>query len=226
MKRKILSIAACTLLLLQGCNKEVVEPVDEPEVEEVTMIENDLYKAPTNPTQEHIVEFNKLSTAVKEENYAEEAKQVAVCFTYDFFDLSSKSGSDDIGGLQYIPSGMVEEFTEYANMFYYTNYDLITNQYGEASLPMIKSHEVTAIEPGFFEYQGVTYDGYEVILNVVYRESKLSAEAMKTRVELQLINMEDVDYDEYQEYLTELENQNYEAPAPLKHARYKVIKVK
>lgn len=226
VKKVMLSIMAF-VLLLSGCNKQNEEQSQEEVQEEKVVIEeNDLYKASENPTNEYAKVFNELSKAVKQGNDEKEAEYAAVCFAYDFFDLSTKTSSDDIGGLTFVPNYKVEEFKEYANTFYYVNYDLITNQYSKESLPYITGHEVTKMTAGNFMLDGISFSGYEISIQLQYKESQLDPSQLKQNVTLQVVAMDDSDYDEYVAYYEELAKQNYTAPAPDKTGRYRVISAK
>lgn len=191
MKKFLVCCSVFSLLLVSGCQKGE----EEPQKEELTLITNDVYEAPSNPTQEQIKVFNELSEALKSGASDDKiASLVAVNFAYDFFSLYNKTDKNDIGGLQFLPSTSREEFVNMAAYKYYNNYDTVVSQYSKDDLPNVIMHEVTSTKAGQFSLNGITYDGYAVALTLKYKDSKISADALKTSMNMQVIDMNGVYY--------------------------------
>lgn len=193
MRKKILTkimfcLLAGSLLAVNGCSKQ--EPKQE---EKLTLVNNAVYTAPTNPTNPQIQVYNELSDAMN--NYAAEekiAELVAVNFAYEFFTLYQKSGKEDVGGLTFLPQDEVEAFTSYAMLHYYNNYATVVSQYSDEDLPNVIMHEVTAVEPAQISYNQLVYDGYIVALTLKYADSKLPVDGLKTTMHIQVCNMDGV----------------------------------
>lgn len=212
MKRTWKSLLLCgcalSLMLMGGCdkddkksenNKTSSTQQEEKEVK-VQLIENDRYTEPLEPTQPQIKAYNELSAAVEEGNAEEEAKQVAVSFVYDFFTLSNKKSSEDMGGLQFIPSDSIARFEEFARSYYYGNYATIVNEYSEDDLPEVTKVEVTGTEETQLTYNNSTNLGYYVSMKVTYADNDLPEEALKKDITVSVTNIDDFAYDREVDY--------------------------
>lgn len=188
-KISILSLILCTFFLV-ACNNS------EPKVEEpLTIVPNSIYQQPNNPTNEQIKVYNDLSAALSEhKDKAEIADLVAANFVFDFFGLSNKSSQDNVGGLQYIPEDSQASFKEYAVSYYYSNYDIIIKKYGQEELPKLLQYEVTSKKEEQVTYLNEAYDGYTIEITFKYNEGKLDAAALKTKMKIQLILIDEVFY--------------------------------
>lgn len=192
-------MAFAMLLTFSGCSGKDEETTSKPEEkkeETVAIVANDSYLQPVNPTNAQIKAYNELSSAVKAENKEEEAKQVAISFVYDFFNLSNKADQTDMGGLEFIPTFSIGDFKLYAKSYYYGNYPTIVNEYGKASLPEITGVKVTSqVEEPYLTYGMKTGSGYQLTLEVTYKESKLPTEKLKTTMKVTVMQMYDYNYD-------------------------------
>lgn len=198
-------IVSCIMMILVGCSqkqeqKESDTTNTKTEEKQIALVENDRYVEPLHPTTEQIEAFNLLSKAVEENNALDEAKQVGVSFIYDFFMLSNKESSDDVGGLQFIPSSYIRSFMAYAKAYYYSNYGTIVNEYGEESLPKVVNVNVISIEASKISYQNTEYDGYELQASVEYQESKLNSSMLKKDMKLSIIATNDFNFNRTYDY--------------------------
>lgn len=192
----VMTVSGCS----GGSDKESKKEEDKKEPA-VSMVANDVYVEPVNPTEAQITAYNKLSAALENQDTQEEAKQVAVSFVYDFFTLSNKKDQSDLGGLEFIPTGYINKFKDFATAYYYGNYPTIVNEYGKDSLPEVSDVQIS----GFEEAQGLQYnaqpvEGYYVNLKVTYKEGKLPADKLKTSIKITLIHMYDYDYNPETDY--------------------------
>ena len=183
-----------------GSDKESKKEEDKKEPV-VSMVANDVYVEPVNPTNAQITAYNKLSAALENQDTQEEAKQVAVSFAFDFFTLSNKKDQSDLGGLEFIPTAYINKFKDFATAYYYGNYPTIVNEYGKDSLPEVSDVQIS----GFEEAQGLQYnaqpvEGYYVDLKVTYKEGKIPVDKLKTSMKVTLIRMYDYDYNPETDY--------------------------
>ena len=181
----LLCLCACCCAWVGGCSSQETKE----EEENVALIANAVYEAPSNPTREQILVYNELSEALNHNAQDDKVAQlVAVNFAYEFLSLYQKSGKEDIGGLTFLPEDEREAFRSYALIHYYNNYQAVLSQYGEEDLPNVILHEVSYCEPQQIYYGQLYYDGYIVGLTLKYADSKLPADGLKTTMEVQVIN--------------------------------------
>lgn len=116
--------------------------------------------------------FNDLKGTLnsKEVNYEDYAKEIVKLFVSDFYTLDNKLTSSDIGGVEFIPSDMVENFKMHAGDTMYNH--VKTNIYGDRvqKLPIVKSVEVTNIENTTYTYKDKEYSAYKVSARWEYQE--------------------------------------------------------
>lgn len=116
--------------------------------------------------------FNDLKNTLnsKEVNYEDYAKEIVKLFVSDFYTLDNKLTSSDIGGVEFIPSDMVENFKMHAGDTMYNH--VKTNIYGDRvqKLPIVKSVEVTNIENITYTYKDKEYSAYKVNARWEYQE--------------------------------------------------------
>lgn len=189
MKKLLISFGVFSLLFVGGCKNNEEETPKEP----VQVRANSIYAAPKNPTDEIATVYNQLTDAI--ESGADDqtmAGLVATNFAYDFFTFSNKESATDIGGLEYIPNSMREEFSKFASDWFYQNYDIIVNLYGAESLPYVTMHEITSTTPEEVIFNENTYSGYRVIMTMKYKNSDIDAALLKTNMEIVLINVDGI----------------------------------
>ena len=116
--------------------------------------------------------FNDLKSTLnsKEVNYEDYAKEIVKLFVSDFYTLDNKLTSSDIGGVEFIPSDMVENFKMHAGDTMYNH--VKTNIYGDRvqKLPIVKSVEATNIENITYTYKDKEYSAYKVSARWEYQE--------------------------------------------------------
>ena len=116
--------------------------------------------------------FNDLKNTLnsKEVNYEDYAKEIVKLFVSDFYTLDNKLTSSDIGGVEFIPSDMVENFKMHAGDTMYNH--VKTNIYGDRvqKLPIVKCVEVTNIENITYTYKDKEYSAYKVSARWEYQE--------------------------------------------------------
>lgn len=202
-KKAFLCMSILSLTLLSGCNNNTDESKNtkqdaKTEEKKVKLVENDLYVEPLNPTQAQIEAYNLLSDAVEKQDHKKEAEMVAVSFAYDFFTLSNKKDSEDLGGLQFIPTDKIRNFMEFARSYYYGNYPTIVNEYGKDSLPEVSGYTIDSVTESEHMYNGSPCSGYDIKLSLTYKETKV--ERLKTSMTISVIELSDFDYDRTKDY--------------------------
>ena len=108
--------------------------------------------------------FNELKAVLNSDsvNYEEYAKGVVKLFVTDFYTLDTKITSSDIGGVEFIPSDMVDNFKMHAGDTMYNH--IKTNIYGdrEQELPHVKSVSIDDITKETYTYKDKEYEAYRV----------------------------------------------------------------
>lgn len=116
--------------------------------------------------------FNDLKSTLNSEevNYEDYAKEIVKLFVSDFYTLDNKLTSSDIGGVEFIPSDMVENFKMHAGDTMYNH--VKTNIYGDRvqELPIVKRVDVTNLESITYTYKDKEYSGYKVSASWEYQE--------------------------------------------------------
>ncbi len=189
-KRMMMAVVACCLLLT-GCNSQKEETKTEEEKIEIS--ENAVYLAPKEPTEYMKTAYDEVSKALQKSDEEAEAQALAKLFVADFFTLSNKDSETDIGGLDYIPSGVYEDMEMYARFYFYNNYSMIVSELGKDQLPTVTDVTIKDTEPADIVYDGQSYSGYKVSVEIAYADTEASD--LKTAATLSVAKMDDYDYD-------------------------------
>ena len=175
MKKLICMLCLALVICMSGCNKDKDDTNNDKEKDKITIVENDVYTTPASPSDAQILLFNALSEALEDEDDEEIANLVAENFVADFYTLKNKAGSEDIGGLTYLPEANRADFVTYASVYAYGNYESIKQKYGTKHLPQVKEVEVTSSVSQDATYagnDGATVSGDNAIVGVFTYEGK------------------------------------------------------
>lgn len=108
--------------------------------------------------------FNELKSVLNSDviNYEEYAKDIVKLFVTDFYTLDTKLTSSDIGGIEFIPSDMVDNFKMNAGDTMYNH--VKTNIYGdrEQDLPIVKNVSINSVSEINYTYKEKEYSAYKV----------------------------------------------------------------
>lgn len=108
--------------------------------------------------------FNELKIVLNSDviNYEEYAKDIVKLFVTDFYTLDTKLTSSDIGGIEFIPSDMVDNFKMNAGDTMYNH--VKTNIYGdrEQDLPIVKNVSIDSVSEINYTYKEKEYSAYKV----------------------------------------------------------------
>ena len=193
-------------LILCGCSQNSEVTPNQPQTSKpneekvVELIPNDKYEEPLQSYSEMNEAYNDLTKAIQNEDGQQEAEAVARSFAFDFFTLANKKSSEDVGGLQFIPSVNIRAYQEYAKSYYYSNYGVIVNEYGKDSLPKVIKAEVIQSEPATYTYYNSVCEGYDVTLQLTYADTKLDSSKLKTSMVVRVMNVMDYDFSREYDY--------------------------
>lgn len=196
------------LLLVSACGgKKSEDNNDKKEEKKAEIVENGVYDAPKNPTQYQISIFNKLGEVLTQQDNKAIAEYVAINFSADFFSLLNKEGSDDVGGVTYIPKTKQEDFKIFASNYVYANFVPLKDKYGKDELPSVKKVEVTETTTGSVpfttiipadEVNGIPeqeetneYEAFIVHVSITYDDTKISLDELKQTAVYYIANVED-----------------------------------
>ena len=95
-------------------------------------------------------------------NYEDYAKELVMLYVVDFYTLSNKITSSDIGGVEFIPTDMVDNFKMHAGDTMYNHVE--NNIYGDRKqeLPTVKSVNISEVVETSYTYKDKEYDAYKV----------------------------------------------------------------
>lgn len=199
MKKVLCLLCLSLALVMSGCSSE--EEVVKSEIE---IKENDVYSAPSKPTDEQVELFNSLTAALKKSDEEKVVSLVAQNFAFDFFSLKNKESSQDVGGLTYLPEAQRDEFKTLAMAYVYSNYSVIKNDLGTKQLLMVNAITVNGVDSAVLKYSTIIpadantgvaeqriendYDGWLVSMSLEY--DKTDASDLKEEVTVMVIDLD------------------------------------
>ena len=174
--------------------KKLTKKEDKPNVDEKKEVDTIQtkefdYKLYDNKSDLYQEFFSKLKEELlKEEvNDEEYAKIISELFVIDFYSLSDKNTSSDVGGLDFIYENIKENFILKATDTIYKYVQ--SNVYGDRKqeLPKVKAVEVKALEKGTVTIGDVSdQNGYQITISVTYEKDM----GYPAEVTLKLIHVE------------------------------------
>ena len=124
------------------------------EVKIVNEIDKYGYNLKDTKTKKYHKMFDELKKILseKEVNEEEYVKKISEMFIYDFYSLNDKTAKTDIGGVDFVYSGALQNFLLKAEDTYYKYVE--SNIYGNRnqSLPTVKDIEITKVSQEPFAY--------------------------------------------------------------------------
>lgn len=179
IKRVIITveiIVLLTLLILIGVKvyNDFFKKVEEnPNVAtEKNSIKEFGYKLEDRDTVLYEKYYNELKKVLKEKeiNYNKYAELLAKLYITDFYTLSNKISSTDIGSLDFIHPDSLENFKIKAGDTIYKT--VISNLYNDRTqvLPEVSDINMEDISETKFNYSETEYDAYEITLSWTYVE--------------------------------------------------------
>lgn len=157
VKKTLLIIIVLALVAILGIaifTKLLNKKPEVKEVKIVSKIDDYGYKLKENKPKEYKAMFKELEDILKADEVDEEAygKKIAEMFIYDFYSLEDKDAKTDIGGVDFVYPGALENFLQNAQNTYYKYVE--SNIYGNRNqkLPVVKDINVTSFEKAPFAY--------------------------------------------------------------------------
>lgn len=167
----------------------------EPEPEEVVVeeklneIKNYGYTLSDRDSETYKAHFEKLNTILTSETIdnKEYAKELLTLFIMDYYTLSNKKASTDIGGIEFLYDKFVPNFLINAqeNMYKTVQSDFTGDR--TQKLPTVKDVTISSISETKITYNKKKYDGYKIVATWEY-ESDMGYEKKGT---FNVINIKD-----------------------------------
>lgn len=180
VKRTFLIIVVVILLGVLGFAIYKAMNKQESEVKEVKIvskIKDYGYNLKENKPEEYKKMFKELEEILKADEVDEVAygKKITEMFIYDFYSLEDKDAKTDVGGVDFVYSGIRENFLQNAENTYYKYVE--SNIYGNRNqnLPIVKDIEVKSFDKAPFAYGDKTDENaYTAVVTWDYTETTFS----------------------------------------------------
>ena len=180
VKRIILIVLVVVLLILVGLfiYNKVSNKKSPKEVKIVNEVEKYGYKLKENKPTKYKKMFEELKKILSEENVNEEdyVKKISEMFIYDFYSLSDKTAKTDVGGVDFVYPGVLENFLLNAQNTYYKYVESNIYKNRNQSLPTVGEIEVVSAEKTPFAYGDKTDENaYKVKVKWDYTDSEFDS---------------------------------------------------
>ncbi len=176
-KRVFIGIIIVLLLVLLGFVVYKFYQANNNEVKEVKVvskIDKYGYTLKENKPKAYKDMFKELEEILGKDKVDEEAyvKKISEMFIYDFYSLDDKAAKTDIGGVDFIYSGTLENFLQNAQNTYYKYVESNIYNNRKQKLPIVKDIEITSVGQKAFAYGNKTDEkAYEVSVNWDYTDT-------------------------------------------------------
>ena len=177
-KKKELGIVLLLLVLAFFVYKSFSpEQKEVKETKIVSKIDDYGYKLKENKPKAYKDMFKELEDILKEDEVDEEAyvKKISEMFIYDFYSLNDKDAKTDIGGVDFVYNGILENFLQNAQNTFYKYVE--SNIYGNRTqkLPIVKDIEIKECTQAPFAYGEKTDEkAYSVKVSWDYTDTDFS----------------------------------------------------
>ena len=128
------------------------EPVKEAKV--VNEVDKYGYQLKENKPKKYKELFGELKEILKEEKVDETkyASKVAEMFIYDFYSLNDKTAKTDVGGVDFVYSGILQNFLQNAENTYYKYVESNLYNNRKQPLPVVAEISIDSVTQGEFAY--------------------------------------------------------------------------
>ncbi len=156
VKKTLISVLLIVLIVIGGIfvYKQFFKKEKTKEIKVVDNISKYGYKLKENKPEKYKKMFAELKEILSKDKVDEEAyvKKISEMFVYDFYSLDDKLAKTDIGGVDFVYSGVMENFLTNAQDTYYKYVE--SNIYGNRNqkLPIVNEIEVKNVENKAFAY--------------------------------------------------------------------------
>jgi len=173
----ILLIIIVILLGVLFLNDKFLNKGNVKETKIVNKIDKYGYNLKDSKTKKYHKMFEELKKILSKDEVDEEeyVKKISEMFIYDFYSLNDKTAKTDIGGVDFVYSGALENFLLKSEDTYYKYVE--SNIYGNRnqSLPTVKEIEITNVNQEVFAYGDKTDEkAYIVDATWSYTEEEFS----------------------------------------------------
>lgn len=116
--------------------------------------------------------FNELKDILNEDeiDYNKYADVLIKLFVTDFYTLSNKVTSSDIGGVEFVHSSFVDNFKMNAGDTMYNHVKNNVSGDRNQELPMVKSVIVSSMNQEKYSYDGKEYDAFKAVVTWEYEK--------------------------------------------------------
>lgn len=170
---------------------------DSVKVKELDKIDLFGYVLDENDTKIYKKYFNELNKVLSSEeiNYEEYAKLLSKLFVIDFYTLSNKVSSTDIGGLEFVHNDLLDNFKLNAGDTIYKYVESNINGERKQELPEVSDVIVNSVFDTKYTYDKKEYDSYIVDVNWTYKkdlgyQDKMKLNIIKDGTELYVVSGE------------------------------------
>ena len=124
------------------------------EVKVINQIEKYGYSLKENKPAKYKKMFEELKEILEAETVDEEkyVSKISEMFVYDFYSLKDKTSKTDIGGVEFVYSGILENFLENAQDTYYKYIENNIYNDRKQNLPVVTDIKVESVEQKEFTY--------------------------------------------------------------------------
>lgn len=155
------------------------------------------YVLDENDTKIYRKYFNELNKVLSSEeiNYEEYAKLLSKLFVIDFYTLSNKVSSTDIGGLEFVYNDLLDNFKLNAGDTIYKYVESNIDGQRKQELPEVSDVIVNSVFDTKYTYDKKEYDSYIVDVNWTYKkdlgyQDKMKLNIIKDGTELYVVSGE------------------------------------
>ena len=147
------------------------------EVKVVNKVDKYGYQLKDNKPRKYKEYFEELKEILKEEPVDEEkyAAKISEMFIYDFYSLSDKTAKTDVGGVDFVYSGILSNFLQNAENTYYKYVENNIYNNRKQSLPVVSTISVNGITKGEYAYgEQNDSEAYIVQVSWTYTDNQFS----------------------------------------------------
>ena len=162
VKRKIIILLVMIIAAVGGyfAYKEILSKDTTKEVKVIDNISKYGYNLKENKPKKYKDMFNELKKILSEKEVDEEkyVSKISEMFIYDFYSLDDKAAKTDIGGVDFVYNGIIDNFLQNAQNTYYKYVESNIYNNRKQKLPTVDKIEIKDISQKAFAYGSETDD--------------------------------------------------------------------
>ena len=180
LKKKIRNTLIVLFVIMVGIGsyflyKNILEDPTQKEIKVVNKIDKYGYELKDNKPKKYKEMFEELKEILtqKEVNEEKYVKKISEMFIYDFYSLNDKTSKTDIGGVDFVYSGIRENFLKNAQDTYYKYVENNIYDNRKQSLPVVSNITIDSVDKESYEYEDKSDDeAYNVKVSWTYTDDK------------------------------------------------------